>query len=429
MINIHSSQNENNDDNYNIYSVHKLKSLMDEKGYIHNDIVIRGDGIKSLGNLTKVYGNLGIDSNSLTDLGELNYVKNDFWITNSNNLKSLNNVETVGGNVTLRYSNITSLGNLRSVRGRFSIRDTEIKDIQNLKYVGELFLPKRFEGGDFDFIEIKKKIRFWNDVITKGNNELEDVGGENLSFGLDVNFENNSYSIHLHEWVIPTNPKDKYYKSKEEIESQNQKFQFYKDCVNSNQEFLNDFKDNYEIGKFYDRLMFEQLTLLKTKKNDEESFIETIYYYIKVFSIFNLHHFDFIDFLKLKRKYQLVYEIFSILKYSPSFSEVHELEIELKKRILFGNNLSCSSFYNLNEFIVKNINEFYDFINKKLDDVYEENYSFYYSLFGELKSVKEINDVFPNNFKINPYKSYRGHHLAAYYLLMCNIIRNNHSPD
>jgi hypothetical protein len=80
-------------DNYNIYSTEKLNSLINEKGYINGDIVIRGNNIKSLVNLKKVYGNLGIDSNSLSDLGELNYVKNDFWISSAKNLKSLNKRE------------------------------------------------------------------------------------------------------------------------------------------------------------------------------------------------------------------------------------------------------------------------------------------------------------------------------------------------
>ena len=65
------------EDNYNIYSNQKLKSIISDDGVIEGDIVIRGNEIKSLGALKKINGNHGIDSNSLSNLGELNYVKND----------------------------------------------------------------------------------------------------------------------------------------------------------------------------------------------------------------------------------------------------------------------------------------------------------------------------------------------------------------
>lgn len=390
-----------------IFSEEDLKDVMDEKGYVHHSISIRENRITTLGNLKKVYGNLGIDSESLVDLGELNYVKQDFWIQpTSKNLKSLCKIERVGGNVSLRYSNISSLGNLWRVGGKLSLRDSKVTEITNLKFVGELFLPKRFEGGNYEFIGIKKKIRFWNDKITKtkNGNELKDVGGDNLRFSLNVNLKENSYTIKLYEWKVPTNPNDKFYKSFEELHTQNQNFQFYKDCILSNHEFLKDFDDTYSTQKFFDRLKFEQLSLLKSNKINEESFIETIMYYEKVFSSFNLRNGEFIDFFKLKEKHQLVFEIFLNTHYSPYFSEIHELELELKKRVLFGKILTskCVNISNLNEFIVKNINEFNDFIDKKLDEIYNEHYSFYYSLFGDLKSVKQINDEFPKMFKVNP---------------------------
>ena len=90
-----------------IFFKEDLINIMDEKGYVHHDITIRENRITTLGKLKKVYGTLGIDSVSLVDLGELNYVKQDFWIqTTTKNLKSLFKLERVGGNVSLRYSNL-----------------------------------------------------------------------------------------------------------------------------------------------------------------------------------------------------------------------------------------------------------------------------------------------------------------------------------
>ena len=119
------------EDNYNIYSNQKLKSIISDDGVIEGDIVIRGNEIKSLGALKKINGNLGIDSNSLSNLGELNYVKNDFWISNTQNLKSLCNLEKVGGNLSLRYSDIIDLGKLKNVGQKLSLRDTNVENIYN----------------------------------------------------------------------------------------------------------------------------------------------------------------------------------------------------------------------------------------------------------------------------------------------------------
>ena len=58
-----------------IYSVEHLESLINSKGEINNDIIIRGHEIKSLGKVKKIYGCLGIDSNTIENLGDLEFVK------------------------------------------------------------------------------------------------------------------------------------------------------------------------------------------------------------------------------------------------------------------------------------------------------------------------------------------------------------------
>jgi len=131
----------------------KFNSLINEKGYLKGNFIITGNNISSLGCLKRVYGNLGINSNHLIDLGQLNYVKNDFWILKAQKLTSLGNIKKIGGTITLRYSNIDNLGKLKTVGKTLCLRDTNIKILSNLREVPILLLPDRFKNKNIDFIK------------------------------------------------------------------------------------------------------------------------------------------------------------------------------------------------------------------------------------------------------------------------------------
>ena len=162
-------------DYYNDYCVStqlKLESLINNDGVIDQDIRITGN-IKSLGKVKKVKGHLNLDDN-IEDLGELNFIKTDLWCSSKTSLlKSLGKLERVNGDVNLRYSNVESLGNLTSVGGKLILRDSKIIDLGNLKFVGgDLFLPSRFKDVELLKIEVKGKIRFWNNVGDSKNSKL-----------------------------------------------------------------------------------------------------------------------------------------------------------------------------------------------------------------------------------------------------------------
>ena len=249
-------------DNYNILNKKQLQSLIDEKGYIHNDICIKGSDIRNLGEIKKLYGTLNIICNKyLKNLGELNYIKKGIWGRDSN-LTSLGNLEKVGGSVDLKGSSIKSLGKLTRVGGKLTLRDTKIKDLGVLKYVGkDLYLPKRLEGIDLNNIEIKGKVRYWNDKNTSLTSKV-----------------------------------------KKEVE--------------------------WDVSKF---------------------------------------------------------------------SEIHNLELKTKTRKLTGEFLvkRCYELSELNEFIIKNIKDFFVFVDNEIDKLYNNHYSFYQILFDEIKSTTEINNEFP----------------------------------
>jgi len=129
----------------NIFIFSDLESYI-TSNFIEENIIIRGEHLKELNGLKSINGSLGISDSLIENLGDLVEIKGDFWTSfNSINspLKSLHNLEKIGGDAILRYSNITDLGNLSYVGGKLSLRDTKIKSLGNLKYVGgDLFLPK-----------------------------------------------------------------------------------------------------------------------------------------------------------------------------------------------------------------------------------------------------------------------------------------------
>lgn len=416
------------EDNYNIYSKQKLKSIISNQGVIEGDIVIRGNEIKSLGALKIINGNLGVDSNSLLNLGELSYVKNDFWISNAQNLKSLCNLEKVGGNLSLRYSDIIDLGKLKNVGHKLSLRDTNVENISNLKSVKILFLPKRFKDKNIDFIETET-VKYWADKITlleATKENLKDVGGQNLrynifipkdgdndyKFGWDKVWDSNlGFKVSLLKFKIPKSPMENYYVSEENLILQENQFIFYQKELNNNRDFLNKFKDNYAIQKFRDKLIFNLLENLTKEQIDFESFVEKTKYYEIIFSKFkSTNKLEFLPIYELLNKNSIIQNLTSKNYFSANYSKIHELELRLKKRVLTG-EMIVSRVTGLNEFILKNINEYYKFIDEKLEGLYSINYSFINTIFAKTKKVNELNNEFPKKFRIES-----NGHSSKYYI-------------
>jgi len=253
-------------DYYKDYCIQTFESLlekMDLNGFINQDLRLMGDFI-SLGNIKKINGHLNLDNDNLSDLGELRIVKSDIWIRSEfSKLISLFKLEEVGGDLLINGSNISDLGKLKRVNGKVNLRDTKISDLNQLRFVGgDLYLPKRLEGLNLDRVEIKGKVRYWND---KKTSKIEILNKE-LKTHIELNFS-----------------------------------EIQRSELNQKQKFLN--------GKF-----------LTTK---------------------------------------------------------------------------CFKLSEYNGYTIDNINEFISFVDLELNSLYGERYSFYESLYGEIKSIKEINGEFP----------------------------------
>jgi hypothetical protein len=254
-----------------IKSVEDLFLIINHEGISNQNLDLNGD-LSSLGQVKKVYGNIYIN-NKLENLGELNYVQGNLISHDENSLlKTLGKLERVDGDVNLRYSNIESLGNLSFVGGKLTLRDTNIIDLGSLKFVGgDLFLPSRFKDIDLTEIEVKGKIRFWNNVGESKNSKLT---------------QNNNWEVTDH------------------------------------------------------------------------------------------------------------------------FSTIHHREIESKKRCLESEFLvkRCYKPNELNDYITANINDFFEFVDLKLNELYQDKHSFFDVLFNEVKSINEINSEFPQ-IKIDKRKT------------------------
>ncbi|WP_159023138.1 hypothetical protein [Formosa sp. L2A11] len=160
-----------------IYDYSELEKLI-RNSEIHGDIVIRGERITKINGVKKIIGNFGLASSTIIDLGELEEVIGDFWVSSYSNetkITSLCKINKVSGDVRLRYSNIKDIGELQEVGGDITLRDTLVENISNLKSVGgNLFLPKRLEGIiDIDGVTIKGNVRFWNDCKSRVTNKTK----------------------------------------------------------------------------------------------------------------------------------------------------------------------------------------------------------------------------------------------------------------
>ncbi|ARV10184.1 hypothetical protein BTO05_11255 [Winogradskyella sp. PC-19] len=122
--------------------------------------------IKTFGQITKINGTLGIDG-KMNDFANLNEVGGDLWFSNhvyQENLESIYPLKIVYGDLNLKNTH-ASLECLEEVGGNLNLRKTTCYNISSLKRVGGnvLISKSQFEKYDFSKVEIKGKIKIFND--------------------------------------------------------------------------------------------------------------------------------------------------------------------------------------------------------------------------------------------------------------------------
>jgi len=359
-----------------IYTQNELSRII-KSNIIDCDIIIRGESIKSLGNVNEIKGFIGFSDSNIEDLGKLRIVKGDFW-TSSNTvyskLISLNKLEVVGGDLSLRYSNIEDLGALKKVGGKLSLRDTKIKKLAFLEFVGgDLFLPKRMEKEvDLTNLTVKGKIKYWNDSKTR----------EKITPKSEMGYFD--YKNPVPHW------NHKYVYSFSEIrEANSEQLGFYRIYKNH---FLNrkyiDIKgdDNYSFILFYDLLENHN-----SETKELQSHLKKLAKYYPKTNIYGES--AIIEKLENSGNFENAWNIILQKEYI-NVQKIIEYESKLNRELLNGELIvKLGGFSHLTEFGQKNINEIKPFANKQLDKYKLEKTTKFFNLFvlnGKPITTKKI---------------------------------------
>lgn len=376
--------------NYNptdIFTVTDLEKII-TKNEIHSDIIIRGENIKKLEKVEKINGFLGISDSTIASFGTLKEVKGNLFISTNtvfSNIKSLDNLEFVGGDLILRYSNIEDLGALKKVGGKLSLRDTKITDLGFLEFVGgDLFLPKRIEKLiDLTNLTIKGKVKFWNDSKTR-----EKIIPKSEMGYFDYN---NSVPHWNHKYV---------YSFREIGEANSEQLAFYRVYKNHflNEKYI-DVKgnDNYSFILFYDLIENHN----SNTKELQSHLKKLAKYYPKTK---NYGESAIIEKLESLDNYEKAWELILQKEYI-NVQKIIEYENKLNRELLNGELIvKLGGFSHLTEFGQKNINEIKPFANKQLEKYKLDKGTEFFKLF--VKNGKPITTI--KTVEITNKKSFFG---------------------
>ena len=361
-----------------IYTKGELQALIDS-GIVNNSITINGEYITSLEIIVEIHGSLTLKNTLVESLGELKVIKGDLTISTYNlesNLKSLNELEEVEGDLWLRYSNIEDLGNLKKVDGNLNLRDTPVQNLGNLNYVaGNLYLPKRLQDQiDLSKIKVGGKIKYWNDAKS------------NITPASKTNLNLTPYNGCVPQW------KHRYIFSHLDIKA----------ASASQQKFYTHFKDQFLQNQFID-----------IKGNNNYVFV--LYY--DIIEQFNKEH-DFNKLVSLFDNLSVHYPV--IQSYTDCFIKDYNIkqgnieeawkttynqdyigyetvmffESKLSRKLLDGNLLIkiCGTTH-LTPFGVENIEQISAFANHQISEF-------------EKEQQKDFFAVFFKNNKLEPYSSH-----------------------
>jgi len=96
--------------------------------------------IFDLGNLVGIEGDLFLGNSSIESLGELEFVRDDFWLDDCKNIKTLGKLKKVGIDLWLDHSPIESLGELKFVGNKLLIYNTKIhqSELNKVEFIGKI---------------------------------------------------------------------------------------------------------------------------------------------------------------------------------------------------------------------------------------------------------------------------------------------------
>jgi hypothetical protein len=340
---------------YYIYTQKDVDSFTQNKT-INKDVTIRGEQLQSLIGVEKIIGFLTINDSSIESLGDLQEITDSFFISSYNifsRLKTLGNLKSVGGDLSLRYSNVEDLGELREVGGKLSLRDTKITNLGKLNFVGgDLFLPSRFKDKlDLSAIKILGKVQYWND-----NRNKNEVITPKEQLGLI----SHSYNIpHLSDYDSIS-------------------FSAFQQASLEQKEFFRLFKRHFINGEFLDiKGNYRYISVLYYDLLDEYSRDKNINKLQKEFTNLGKYYPDItnqkqivIRELQLHSDYETAWNLINESNYV-DYIKIIEFEKKLNRSLLEGELIVRLSGYSyLTSFGQKNIEKIKPFVTRQLE-IYE----------------------------------------------------------
>ena len=220
---------------------------------------------------------------------------------------------------------------------------------------------------------------------------IPDLSGGNLTFNIATNLITNEVSYFFYDFGTDKILEKNYLELKSKYEK--------------NEFLLSELIFEENLKHFVNHLLYDLAKQLSIKKIEPNIFIS------KSFKIINecieqenyqIYYHLFIDYYRLNNRYDLVLVLIKSGKIGLDFSLIHDIEYNLKERVLSGQLLLSILKINssLNSIIQDKIFLFTNYIDSVLSNLYSNKYSFYSVLFNIEKSVHQINKEFPMKFVV-----------------------------
>ena len=224
---------------------------------IENEVIIRGDYEINLKGINKVSGSFGISNYRIDSLEDIKEIDGDLWFGDTTfkpTIRSLGNLEIVNGRLNVPHY-VENIGNLKRVEGNLIIKDSQIKSLNSLEFVGgDLLIHSDVDITDLD-IEVVGKIKRFKKRTVKTYRDRKTNYHNNYS----IPFWKPVY-IYSHEYIGEVSD-----------EIRNFYYEHFKKEFKSDRFIDLRGNDNYAFT-----LMLETIDELKSNQIDISDFIKTL---------------------------------------------------------------------------------------------------------------------------------------------------------
>ena len=389
---------------------YQYEEVLEEEGEIlPNGLNMQANNVESLGKIKEVRGFVYLRSDSLENLGELQYVEGDLVIADCPKLTSLSPLREVTGTLNLVRSSIESLGSLKFVGGRLNLQGKPNIDFSELIEVGSVALSKKLKFNDLGFKY--ERVSYYKDPLD--DTTLNSVGGHECHWmvltiseynkakayhGTPSNSKsgywvrNNKYAVEYRANDNSSNEQSPYFKPQNILDQENIEYGIWKNKLLNDNSIVRNIRGSKNLTGFRNRLFYDLFKDLAENSISLESGLKKILCYKNAF---DPKYYPEYDLKRIVLKEGLFNDSVNevLLGNTMNFGELHTLETRLKKRQLDASKM-IKWKSSLSSHTQENLEEFTVFVDKKIESLYNNSYSFMWVLFNIKDSVKDINKEF-----------------------------------